>query len=310
VTVIVEQPVDLGSPAGTPEAGVPRAPDGDRRHRSPRPHPGPAKGIAVSLTLLSLLLLGFPFYLWALSGLQESGSQTNLYSEFREELRLAVAPVQQPSEYGSPVAILAIPGIGQESVVVEGSSSDELMLGPGHRSDTPLPGQQGTSVVQGRRAAFGAPFGGIAGLKPDDPIVVTTGQGRFEYRVHTVRTSDDPIPLAPAEGPARLALVTSDPAWTPARNVIVTALLAQGKPQPLVGGVGIAPASQEPLSGQPAALVPLLLWSQLLLVTVLASAVAWHRIPRVYVWIAAAPATAAIAWNVYQNIAALLPNTL
>ena len=54
--------------------------------------------------------------------------------------------------------MLDIPAIGiANMVVVEGTSPENLTLGPGHLRDTPLPGQAGISVVFGRRATFGAP---------------------------------------------------------------------------------------------------------------------------------------------------------
>ena len=41
---------------------------------------------------------------------------------------------------GDPVALLTIPSIGLEQVVVEGTASGDTLVGPGHRRDTPLPG--------------------------------------------------------------------------------------------------------------------------------------------------------------------------
>ena len=43
-------------------------------------------------------------------------------------------------------------------VVVEGTTSQSLVHGPGHISDTPLPGQTGNPVILGRSVTYGAPF--------------------------------------------------------------------------------------------------------------------------------------------------------
>jgi sortase A len=67
--------------------------------------------------------------------------------------------------WGTPVALLEIPRLGLREVIVEGTSSDPMMSGPGHRRDTPLPGQVGTSVIAGWRATYGGPFRSIDQLR-------------------------------------------------------------------------------------------------------------------------------------------------
>jgi sortase A len=108
-------------------------------------------------------VLGFAGYLYVLSSVQESRSQVLEYVRLRGELAGQVAPlgptapgspvaVLGPTAPGSPVAVLGIPGIGvRNMVVVEGTSPENLTLGPGHLRDTPLPGQAGVSEIFGRR---------------------------------------------------------------------------------------------------------------------------------------------------------------
>ena len=67
----------------------------------------------------------------------------------------------------------------------------------------------------------------------------------------------------------------------------------------------------QPGHGQRRGLVALLLWSQLLLL----ATVARRRGPpcglqRRGLWIGAVPVLLAILWNVFENLAVLLPNTL
>jgi sortase A len=120
-------------------------------------------------------VLGFAGYLYVLSSVQESRSQVLEYARLRGELAGQVAPLGPtapgspvavlgptapgspvaplgPTAPGSPVAVLGIPGIGvRNMVVVEGTSPENLTLGPGHLRDTPLPGQAGVSEIFGRR---------------------------------------------------------------------------------------------------------------------------------------------------------------
>ena len=111
-----------------------------------------------------------------------------------------------------------------------------------------------------------------------------------------------------AVAPSRLTLVTSDPAYTPDRTLMVSARL-RGKALPASTGTTAPPADQ-PGHGSTARLVPLLLWSQLLLVTTLVVTWAALRMPRRGLWIGATPVLLAILWQVFENLAVLLPNTL
>ncbi len=73
---------------------------------------------------------------------------------------------------------------------------------------------------------------------------------------------------------------------------------------------GVAVAADVPGQGSSAGLVPLLLWSQLLLLTTVA--VSWLAIRRSGpgLWIGAVPVLLAILWQVFEDLALLLPNTL
>jgi len=111
---------------------------------------------------------------------------------------------------GSPVAILEIPSIGIQSVVIEGSSSRDTARGIGHFFGSSGPGQEGNAVLVGRRAAYGANFKDIRSLNDGDKISISTIQGKTEYVV------DRSLEI-PAGGPIagttdnRITLVTGDP---------------------------------------------------------------------------------------------------
>ena len=139
---------------------------------------------------------------------------------FRAELAEGTAPVGGRIAPGSPVAMLQIPPIGLHSViVVEGTSSADVQAGPGHRRDTPLPGQAGASFIIGRSRTFGAPFARIVHLKKGDPITVDTGEGTFHFSVEAVRRPGDS--LTPLDtGAGRLTLVTSEAAKGGTRQIV------------------------------------------------------------------------------------------
>jgi sortase A len=230
-----------------------------------------------------------------------------MYQHLRTDLEAATVPVSGAIPAGTALGVVSIPSIGLEQVFVEGSSSEQTRNGPGLKTDTVLPGQTGVSVLVGHRSTSGAAFAHLDQLRPGDPIEVTTGQGRFHYVVDLVRTSDAPATQV-RDVPSRLTLVTSDPAYTPDRTLMVSARLV-GKATPAATGT-TAPAADQPGHGDSSGLVGLLLWSQLLLLVSVVATWAALRMPRAAVWIGATPVLLAVLWHVFENLALLLPNTL
>ena len=55
---------------------------------------------------------------------------------------------------GEVLTKLSIPRIGLRAVVIEGTSSRSLLLGPGHMTGSAIPGTNGNSVIAGHRDTF------------------------------------------------------------------------------------------------------------------------------------------------------------
>lgn len=279
-----------------------------RRAHPTRPgyRPGPwLRILAGTFTLIALLLLGFVAYLFGLSNLSESRNQVNTFKSFRATLDQAVAPVG-PAATGTPVAILDIPGIGVHHLVVrEGTDARTTTMGPGHRRDTPLPGQAGTVVIYGRRATFGAPFAHLLTLKVGDRIRVTTGQGVAEYIVSSFGTGARP---APANADNRLVLTTADSPSRPSSTVSVSADLRTAV-QPAAGVRPQIGADEKSMAtAADRSLLPLAMWAQVLLLASILATVGAQRWARWPTWWCASPVLLAVVWNVYENAACLLPN--
>lgn len=259
--------------------------------------------------LLQLLLLG---------GLAQLRSQHLLYAQYRAELAQATAPTGaldydgKTVARGAPVAIVAIPRLGLDQVVVQGSTSRDLVAGPGHLPSTPLPGQQGTSVVLGRASTYGAPFKDIATLRPGDTIQVQNAEAKVTYRVTDVRRAGDPQPAALTGTQGRLTLVTAGgsgflSAIRPRDAVYVDATTDQptGDGTPAVG----LPADQ-PMAHDTSGLPLLTLYLAGLVALVLAVSVARRRFRGSLVWLGAAPVAIALAWVTTDQVVALLPNLM
>jgi sortase A len=324
------QEVATLAPPGASETGLAVSPpaNGSDSKTAVRP---PAAGAAhtsssldvirsagVALTLLALVILGFVGYLYVLSGVQEARAQTTLYARLQSELANAVAPTGpvipgQPAVPptlgavpGDPVAVLNIPAIGiSHMVIVEGTSPENLTLGPGHLRDTPLPGQAGVSVVFGRRATFGAPFGNVPLLRKGDLITTTTSQGQARYQVINVSTSSKPVPFS--EIPNQILLVTSDSRIAPAHYVEVEAKLL-GSPFPESGYLPSIGSSEVALGRDSFALISAMAWAIALAAAAVLGSLAAGRWARWPAWMVTIPVILAILWNLYESLSALLPN--
>lgn len=302
----------------TPQApGKPRASHA-RTTPTARSFDGILRFAGVTITLLAVAILGFVGYLYFLSGVQEARAQTTLYARMQGELGAAVAPVgpaipghpAQPASLaavpGDPVALLDIPAIGiRNMVIVQGTSPENLTLGPGHLRNTPLPGQAGIAVVFGRRATFGGPFSDVPLLRKGDLITTTTGQGQARYQVIGISASSKPVPFS--EIPNQILLVTADSRIAPAHYVEVEAKLVTSA-FPESGYLPSAGPAEVALGRDSYALIPAMAWAIALAAAALLGSVAAARWARWPAWLVAVPIILAIVWNLYEALSALLPN--
>ena len=297
------------APTSTTEA----ADDG----RAVRPPISPGRGIATwVLATICLLSLWFVIYAVLLTPFQENHQQVTLYSALRQSLAQQTAPLGGQIAPGTPVTLLTARTIGiVDNVVVEGTTSGDLMSGPGHKRDTVLPGQTGVSVIYGRAGLFGAPFGALTTAKAGDEITAITGQGTFTYVVTGVRHAGDPFPPALAQGGSRLTLVSADShgrfgALHPEGTLYVDAVL-KGQSQPYPPGKPVAvPKSEQAMQGDPNAFLPLALALPLLVGAVLFAVWARNRWGGWQTWLVGVPLVLAALWAVSQAAVQLLPNLL
>lgn len=273
---------------------------------------------ATGLSILAALLLGFALHVGGVSHVLQARNQSLAFAELREQLARGTVPVGQTADGalltpGTPLALLQLPGEDVPKVVLEGTAATVLDGGPGHRRDSVLPGQPGTSVLYGRRASYGGPFAAVPDLVPGKVLSVTTGQGTHDYRVTGVRRAGDPAPPPLAAGAGRLTLVTaSGPSYLPSGAVRVDAELltpVQQAPGRVLGAGSLAPA-EKPLAGDRSVLVALLLWGQALLLA--ACALAWARVRwgLRQAWVVGVPVLGALGLAVAHSAAGLLPNLL
>jgi sortase A len=176
--------------------------------------------------------LGIGGYLaWQLwgTGLTTQRLQSELRRGFEERIdtkapeKAPARPVQMP---GGAVAIMQIPRIDLDMVVVEGTSTEDLKKGPGHYTDTAYPWQDhGRVGIAGHRTTYLHPFFDLDRMRPGDPIILQTEYGTYRYRVTRVfiTTPDDGSVLGQTSRPT-LVLTTCNPRYSAAQRLIVDAV--------------------------------------------------------------------------------------
>ena len=148
---------------------------------------------------------------------------------------VTVAPPPLP-ERRDPLALLEIPAIGVDEVVIEGTRTADLRDGPGHFPETPLPGQLGNSAIAGHRTTYGAPFFRVDELEANDSIIVTTLTGRYVYAVTEVfiigaEDYGSAIPTVDRTT-ATLTLISCHPRYTAQQRIVVKATLVLSESAP------------------------------------------------------------------------------
>jgi sortase A len=290
---------------------------GEPRERSSGP-PRPSKlVILLSLILFASIVAAFlGVFAYGLSGLQEHRSQQQLYAQFRG--LLAPASIEAPSIGGviptdTPVALLNAPAAGIHDVVVdEGTSSGDLLRGPGHLADTPLPGQGGEAVLVGKSTTAGAPFAHLARLHRGDVITVRTGQGEFHFIVRGLLPPGIRQPAILANQ-GRLVLVTSagpggEGGLEPSQTLDVEATLKGKAVAAPHHRSQTVPQSDLPGQTDPAAWPFVALWLSGLALASVAVWWLWSRWGLLRAWIVGAPVLLALLWGLSNEAMRLLPN--
>lgn len=278
--------------------------------------------LGASLSLLSLVLLGFVLDVAVLGDVQHARAQRVAYADLRADLAAATAPTGQldaggsPLAPGTPVATLTVPRLGLvREVVFEGTTSSVLRSGPGHLRSTVLPGQAGVCVLMGRAWSYGGPFGGADRLPKSTLLTVTTGQGTHTYAVTGVRRQGDPVPAAPdvSAGEGRLTLLTADGSpFAPSGVLYVDARLtsrAMPAPARVLGASSLLPA-ERPLVGETLNWPAVVLLLQGFALSTIGLAWATRRFGRPQAWLVGLPVVALFFFLASQETGRLLPNLL
>jgi LPXTG-site transpeptidase (sortase) family protein len=265
--------------------------------------------LGLTASTVGLCLLLFVGYLFGFTGFQAARHQRALLGELYAPGGALSGRV--PAD-GQPAGVLDVPALHLRQVVVQGTTATDLLEGPGLMPGTARPGTAGNAVIAGRRTAGGRPFADLGRLARGDRITVTTGLGRFEYRVVRVATAaDGSVDPVAATRRARLTLVTSNPPLVPTGLLYAVADLVT---TPAKGTVPRqAPTvAERGLAGDPGAVLPSVLWGLALVGCLAATIWAYLRWQdKVWtVYLLSTPLVLAVALVWYESLVRLLPATM
>ena len=84
----------------------------------------------------------------------------------------------------TPIARLSNPRLKISLIILSGVSGHSLAFGPGHDSNSPLPGEAGNSVIAGHRDTH---FAFLRSLRENDLLVIENNQGgKITYTVQSL----------------------------------------------------------------------------------------------------------------------------
>jgi sortase A len=146
--------------------------------------------------------------------------------EVRFEEAAAAPEVEQPPALpGQAYAILRIPDMDLNEVVVEGITTEALKKGPGHYPRSAHPWDpEGRVAIAGHRTTYGAPFWDLDRLDAGDEIRLITEKGIFDYVVSRSRIVSPGATQVtiPSENPT-LILTTCNPRFSAAQRLVIFA---------------------------------------------------------------------------------------
>jgi len=268
--------------------------------------------VVFGLFIAGLLAGAFLAYEFWISSISQSRAQAVLLDRFRHSLTQPDSHTYLVPPKGDPVGVIEIPAIGLEQVIVQGIGSTQTKLGPGHDPSTPLPGQTGNVVVLGRRTTYGAPFHHLNGLRTGDPIIVTTRQGQFEYKVigAAVVSLGSTVPIHVTTDD-RLTLVTSSPPYFAHSELIVAAKLTTPGLQDSWPLPTWPAGTKLALTGDTVSWGSALLWGELLIVAIVITWMLYRR--RWYpaaTYLMTTPVLIALTFLLCSSIDRMLPPSL
>ncbi len=149
---------------------------------------------------------------------------TTTAQERMRAIRAAATQFRNESHAGEPIGRIRIPRLGLNMVLVNGTDTASLRLGPGRDPRTFMPGEGQLVYIAGHRTTYLAPFAEIDKMRNGDRITIKMPYATFTYAVtgHTIVASDD-LSVLESHGREVVALQACHPRFLATQRYIVWA---------------------------------------------------------------------------------------
>ena len=213
-----------------PSAATPPRPEGWRRI---------LRWFGLVCLMASAFLGGYVAWLTWGTGLETGRAQQELRSDIVDTWDPGARPPQpgeepEPAVPGGAYAIIQIPSVAIDFVVVQGTDHEDLKLGPGHYTGTADPWDgSGRVGIAGHRTTYQAPFNDLGEVRVGDTVTLFTAYGRYDYevtRTFVIPSEGSGYVLDQTQRPT-LVLTTCHPKYSSAQRLIVEADLVSA-PEP------------------------------------------------------------------------------
>jgi sortase A len=160
------------------------------------------------------------------------GAARNAAKTERAATAAAARAYRRSLQEGDPVGRLIVPRLGLKSIVVNGTSHDDLTKGPGRELHTFVPGENELVYVAGHRTTYLAPFAHIDSLRPGDPVTFVLPYATFHYEItgHRIVPADD-VAVLRSHHHDVLALQACHPRFFATHRYIAYARLVRVEPR-------------------------------------------------------------------------------
>lgn len=188
---VLTAPVAAGPPGPPPDPpGEEGFDDGFGDPPAPRSGPGVLGVLGELVLTLGVIVLLFVVYEVYWTDVIAAGRQHQATSALDKEWQQGDDPLTNGRTNhlnleGQGFAKIFVPTFGPDFVftILQGTDDTTLESGPGHYTDTAMPGQPGNFAVAGHRVGKGSPFNDLGLLNSCDSVVVETAHNWFVYRV-------------------------------------------------------------------------------------------------------------------------------
>lgn len=189
----------------------------------------PVRWFGMACLMGAAFFAGYVVWLLWGTGLETARAQDSLRSGLERRIEhpqpVSEAPTRQQIP-GSAYAVIKIPSIDLDMVVVQGTAYEDLKKGPGHYPDTADPWDEAGRVgIAGHRTTYLAPFFHLDRVQRGDEIDLLTPYGTFTYAVtrnFVIPEEGSGVVLHQTTKPT-LVLTTCNPRFASYQRLIVTA---------------------------------------------------------------------------------------